>query len=588
MERGLSFTQTDKFWSDLPDDILLELQADLENAPAMSNNGLDFLAEMTFGTSGLSASQEIREFIPDLRMSDGLAHLSKVVSTKMDDVIIKESNVPIPATPIASIDINMIADTNGKEEVKMEAIGSQTDKNRLSIKAQAVLKDAKQNVELHDLRLKEHYKRQGSVTSGTKKEELLAIQDQLFKLHTSITTSLGQMDEVWRSEILDCVQVFLTTDCIQALQVQQQKADILRQELQHIIDNDKKSVAALAIISQAPFQIVFKSRVFEAPFVVELLTGATLQLVRVSPIKASLANEVEGNYHATKPLLNEVKPLDKGCAKFGDMKVNISTKMNYTSLKFSCTIRHAMSRDEIPVRSSLSNPLIVITNESQWGEAAGKLLQDALSGQPDVGWQHFVNVLLHHVLRSTSQGRSDPTMRGFSDWELEHLHRRFFGGRDRLTRDEVKAFWSWFGSVLTTLRFKRHIKVLWLKGLIYGMIAKSDCHKILKDEDSGTFLLRFSDSNPGSFAVAYCTDDPSQKIKHYLVKPEDIGTNKSLPDFLKEKGMFKTIVVYNVQNGTSQKQLKTSALDHFYSNSKKTGKQQIPEASGYVQQLEET
>jgi hypothetical protein len=74
----------------------------------------------------------------------------------------------------------------------------------------------------------------------------------------------------------------------------------------------------------------------------------------------------------------------------------------------------------------------------------------------------------------------------------------------------------------------------------------------------GTFLIRFSESVPGAFAVAYVTTDQREKVKHFLVyailfviyilveliflsfcrKPKDLGHNRTLPDYLREHDEF--------------------------------------------------
>jgi hypothetical protein len=45
------------------------------------------------------------------------------------------------------------------------------------------------------------------------------------------------------------------------------------------------------------------------------------------------------------------------------------------ALKFSCHVKEKGKSQVIQITSPSSYPMIVITNESQWGEAAGKLLQ---------------------------------------------------------------------------------------------------------------------------------------------------------------------------------------------------------------------
>jgi hypothetical protein len=76
-------------------------------------------------------------------------------------------------------------------------------------------------------------------------------------------------------------------------------------------------------------------------------------------------------------------------------------------------------------------------------------------------------------------------------------------------------------------------------------MTKEECNKALATQNLGTFLIRFSESNPGMFAIAYVYEkqtDGVEKIKHFLVKSEDIGSNKSLPDFLREKELFQYLL----------------------------------------------
>jgi len=144
---------------------------------------------------------------------------------------------------------------------------------------------------------------------------------------------------------------------------------------------------------------------------------------------------------------------------------------------------------------------------------------------------------------------------------------------------------EWFGPVLTTIRFKRHIKTLWLNGLIYGLIAKKDCNKLLKNEPAGAFIVRFSDSVPGSFAVAYTDDSvPTvERVKHYLIKPEEINAMKALPDFLRDKPHFKSLVYVDVMTGKAIKGSKETLLNSFFSKRDSVTK---PSTQGYVQQLD--
>jgi len=272
--------------------------------------------------------------------------------------------------------------------------------------------------------------------------------------------------------------------------------------------------------------------------------------------------------------------------EFNAIEINISTRMNPIHLKFSCTIKDKHSKEEVLIRSTLTNPIIAITNESQWKEAAGKIMNlDAFSGQSTISWSQYVNTLRNHIFQSTSQNPANPN-RSFTDSELQYIRERFFQNKIKIGIQDAKNCWEWLGQVLTTIRFKRNVSKLWFAGLIYGLVSKKECTRILRKESNGTFLIRFSESVPGSFAVAYTTDDTSNKVKHYLVKPEDIGANKSLPDFLKEKKLFQKLIQFNA-NGLPFKLDKEKAFKDYFFQKKgnPNTKYPQPDKSGYVQSL---
>jgi hypothetical protein len=123
---------------------------------------------------------------------------------------------------------------------------------------------------------------------------------------------------------------------------------------------------------------------------------------------------------------------------------------------------------------------------------------------------------------------------------------------------------------------------MWKNGLIFGLISKKSCQDYLASAESGSFIVRFSDSAAGSFAIAYADDKEKDRVKHYLVKTEDLGTNKTLPDFLKEKNTFKQVGMVNVKQGTLAFGDKDDELSVFYTKRKVLDQP----TKGYVQNLE--
>ncbi|XP_075708125.1 signal transducer and activator of transcription 6 [Rhinoderma darwinii] len=81
-------------------------------------------------------------------------------------------------------------------------------------------------------------------------------------------------------------------------------------------------------------------------------------------------------------------------------------------------------------------------------------------------------------------------------------------------RERNFTFWQWFDGVVDLT--KKHLRDYWSEGLIMGFLSKQYVHKILSDEPSGTFLLRFSDSEIGGITIAHVIrgEDGSGQIQN--------------------------------------------------------------------------
>jgi len=67
--------------------------------------------------------------------------------------------------------------------------------------------------------------------------------------------------------------------------------------------------------------------------------------------------------------------------------------------------------------------------------------------------------------------------------------------------DRNFTFWEWFFAVMKLT--KDHLKGPWADGSIIGFIKKQQAEDLLGDRPPGTFLLRFSDSEPGGVTIAW-------------------------------------------------------------------------------------
>lgn len=116
--------------------------------------------------------------------------------------------------------------------------------------------------------------------------------------------------------------------------------------------------------------------------------------------------------------------------------------------------------------------------------------------------------------------------------------------------------------------------------MIFGFIAKESCTTLLAMQEVGTFIIRFSESSPGLFTIAYVSDDPYERVKHYLIKQEDLSLNKTLPDLLREKPQFQHVLQLDLATGALRRYPRDAVLSAYYSKNRKAPA--TANNSGYV------
>uniref|UniRef100_A0A7S4K7P0 SH2 domain-containing protein n=2 Tax=Paramoeba aestuarina TaxID=180227 RepID=A0A7S4K7P0_9EUKA len=101
-------------------------------------------------------------------------------------------------------------------------------------------------------------------------------------------------------------------------------------------------------------------------------------------------------------------------------------------------------------------------------------------------------------------------------------------------------------------------------------MTREDVRAALSIQPPGAFIIRFSESHPGRFGVAYISTDTPPHLKHYLVKPTDTAAAKiTLPDFLRDKPQFSHILQLRPDpSGRPHFELREKhvAFGFFYSN----------------------
>jgi len=240
---------------------------------------------------------------------------------------------------------------------------------------------------------------------------------------------------------------------------------------------------------------------------------------------------------------NDQQPLStSGTARFPDLRFVHGTRLKIAVLKFTLEVQYIQPNGTVHnaiLESNKSNPFVVMTNENQWESSAGNLLKYYVFQNlavSEVPWCRFANYLQNHYLRATRQDLASPA-RPLSRYDLDYIQMNQFNGATTVTSQTFAKFWDWFGKVMHSIRHQKPFLFLWLNGLVYGFISKTDAERLLQGQPAGTFVARFSERRAGQVAIAFSKEDPITKrisIKHYLF---DTQTNqiKSLPDFCKEK-----------------------------------------------------
>ncbi|XP_073432950.1 signal transducer and activator of transcription 6 isoform X3 [Dendrobates tinctorius] len=184
---------------------------------------------------------------------------------------------------------------------------------------------------------------------------------------------------------------------------------------------------------------------------------------------------------------------------------------------------------------ALSLPLVVIVHGNQdnnakatilWDNAFSEIARQPFYVQEKVPWRKMCTTLNMKFMSEVG------TKQELSKDHFWFLAQKIFGD-NCLSYDDLKeyhvswtqfnkeplrernfTFWQWFDGVVDLT--KKHLKDYWSDGLIMGFVSKQYVHKLLSVEPSGTFLLRFSDSEIGGITIAHVIrgEDGSGQIQN--------------------------------------------------------------------------
>ncbi|XP_054272701.1 signal transducer and activator of transcription 5B isoform X2 [Macrosteles quadrilineatus] len=194
---------------------------------------------------------------------------------------------------------------------------------------------------------------------------------------------------------------------------------------------------------------------------------------------------------------------------------------------------------------TLSLPVVVIVHGNQEPHAWATVTWDNAFSEPGrvpfavpekVPWQQVAEALNMKFMAATGRSLSEDNLRFLAEkafrtnqlsGDINNLPLSWSQFCKEPLQDRNFTFWEWFYAVMKLTR--EHLKGPWMDGLIHGFIRKKQAEEMLSTCGSGTFLLRFSDSEPGGVTIAWVGGDSSEVFMLQPFTSKDF-TIRSLAD----------------------------------------------------------
>ncbi|XP_013779006.1 signal transducer and activator of transcription 5B-like isoform X1 [Limulus polyphemus] len=329
-------------------------------------------------------------------------------------------------------------------------------------------------------------------------------------------------------------------------------------------------VTSTFVIEKLPPQVMKTNTRFTAT--VRLLVGGKLNVhmtppqVRVTIISEAQANSLLKNkvgmteasgeilnntgtmeYHqATRQLSVSFRNMQLRKIKRAEKKGTESVMDEKFSLLFQSEFK--VGGEELVFRVwTLSLPVVVIVHGNQephawatvtWDNAFAEpvyippRMSDSYQGRvpfavPDkVPWPQMAEVLNMKFHAACGQGLSAENLqylatKGFRNSQIQDFSNMMITWSQFCKEplpDRNFTFWEWFYAIMKVTR--EHLRVLWNDGVVIGFIGRRNAEEMLLKRPSGTFLLRFSDSELGGVTIAWVAEDPQQETHEvFMLQP---------------------------------------------------------------------
>lgn len=384
---------------------------------------------------------------------------------------------------------------------------------------------------------------QKTVIQLSKSEKLTEIKLKVQTFFREVQKQIQSVDNIFQNYLLELQALHQYYFIKNEFDILLKQLGILVDEIDYVMNpsGPTKKLAALVIYREPFPEVINKGQQLGSEVLtIKLLTGASFEVRSASTVKAELVNNTNSKKNI-QPLKNTEQNLDLTTREASfPIKFSQGTRRLPVNIKFSIQVQLVMLNGtviQLTPESPLSSPFIIITNENQWeGSEEYLLKKDAFQGNSEIPWIQFCNTFQKHFFKATRQD-SDKPYRILKPFDLNYVHEKFFSSRRVADQNGFDMFWKWFGKTLQVMRYQRYMSKIWQNGLIYGFMNKPVVHSSLDACLPGTFLIRFSESHGGRFAIGY-VNLHGESVKHYLVSQNDVSGKKTISDFLSECDQF--------------------------------------------------
>lgn len=349
---------------------------------------------------------------------------------------------------------------------------------------------------------------------------------------------------IWRSRLLAKQFDLMKTRLPQGILQNDIMTGVIQIITKYLVD----LIQASFVIEKQPPQVIKTANKFSA--CVRLLVGSKLQIhlgvpeVSVTIINDKQAKAVYGDPLKLAPpalssgdILNNEKNMEYStqsgtltCAfnfmqlrrikRNSDKKASETVTEEKFALLFQTHFSIGGGEFDVVVKQ-LSLPVVVTVHVTQQPQAEATIFWDnsfaEISREPfivpeSIAWSHLSESL--HCFFHANCGR------GLTQQQLDYLGRKVMGvgseedilqmncTRMQLFKDQLKGrnftFWEWFYKHMDLV--KTTLIREWQEGSIHGFLDKVDAQKLLMSCPGGTFLIRFSEGDPGGISVAWVAD----------------------------------------------------------------------------------